>query len=627
MAVSHLHCTPYLSATLFRTNGPRPSLTTDLRRAIETALTNDGGNSGPQSKITRTFAKPFPTRLTEGDLEVVWFRYEENRPPAWYNKDELTDTHHHIVVICRKAALLSISFSDNGARNAVMRRISSSGTAPFAHIARLPFREMDVAFVETEIRTFWLTGAHRRTAIKPDAKVLSGLELESALDPLEDQSFYYSSVRSTSGNSNLIVNGRRAVIGVSPRHGRVWIGPSASWSEFTGRMEHILDQAADRTLGPLPDTPTVPILAQPSMSMDDVSAPYDVALIVPEELIAGPAQNGDEERLLQQFGDAARFEIHPVAGGPHFEADIFWGDEELGRLAYQFEPRDDGEVRINVEKKDWKDDNDHQDEIFKICRDAGNLTVYFDTGHTFSRGQIYQTQFRDMPFQDWRWVNMDGVAVEDEKPLDGKRFAVERVGDDDTSLFGLVVRHWPFLEDRGQQTGWLVCDDGSMESADFIYFEDRSDPPQLSLIHVKGSGTKEESRANRRLSVTDYEVVTGQAVKNLRHIDRGRLIEKLEANKHTTLRDAVWHDGVRQDDREGVLAALNAAGSNMKKNVIVLQPRVRKAEYDNVRSAIAAGGMNKNVLILKQLDTLLLAARAECFGLGATFEVIADDDG
>jgi hypothetical protein len=29
---------------------------------------------------------------------------------------------------------------------------------------------------------------------------------------------------------------------------------------------------------------------------------------------------------------------------------------------------------------------------------------------------------------------------------------------------------------------------------------------------------------------------------------------------------------------------------------------------------------------LQQLDTLLLAARAECFGLGAEFHVIGEDD-
>lgn len=73
-----------------------------------------------------------------------------------------------------------------------------------------------------------LTGAHLRTTIKPDAKVLSGLELESALDPLEDQSFFYSSVRSTSSNANLVSNGKHAVTGVRPHRGRVWIGPTRS---------------------------------------------------------------------------------------------------------------------------------------------------------------------------------------------------------------------------------------------------------------------------------------------------------------------------------------------------------------------------------------------------------------
>ena len=103
----------------------------------------------------------------------------------------------------------------------------------------------------------------------------------------------------------------------------------------------------------------------------------------------------------------------------------------------------------------------------------------------------------------------------------GKKFDVAGIGDArDKSLFGLVVRHWPNLEERGEQTGWLVCDDGAMESADFIHLDEASEVPELTLIHVKGSGSKVEERG---ISVSDYEVVVGQAVKNLRHLDRVHL--------------------------------------------------------------------------------------------------------
>lgn len=621
MPISHTNCTPYLSATLFHTDKADPVLAGKLRSAIANTL---GDAEGRASRpVARQITTPFPRKLTAAGLDVCWFHYSEQRAPPWYTANDLTDTYHQIVVICRKGKLLSISFSDTGARSTVMRAIANADTGPFLRLKHFSPAEIEAAFVENRVRTLWLSGVHRRLVIKPDAKVLSGLELESALDPLGDQSYYFSSIRSTSGNENLAVDGWPVVIGASPRQGRIWIGPTRSWDEFTGRMALILDQAAEKTAGPLPAAPSIPILAQASPGMAGVQQPYDMAVIVPELSLAGIDPHDGEERWLQQFSDAARFEVEPQQGSPNFEADVFWGDEKLGRLAYQFEERAGSALRLSVQKREWEEAGEHQQALFDICRNADYLTIYFDTGHTFSRGQFYKTQFRDARFADWRWVNMDGFNVRQEKPVDGRRFAIENLGnDDDDSLFGLVARHWPDLEGRRAPAGWLVCDDGAMESADFIYFDDTLATPQLTLIHVKGSHSE-----GGGLSVSDYEVVVGQAVKNLRHIDRGLLAEKLEANKNTQLRDAVWRDGERQQNRDGVLAALAAAGSNMEKTVVVLQPRVRRSMYDDIRGRMDGGDRpSAEIRRMLQLDALLLGARLDCFALGARFVVIADDD-
>lgn len=627
MAISHNDCTPYLSATLFRLDREDGQVVTQLRQSISDVLADTESHSGCFIFLEREIVRPIPRKLTRGGLDIAWFYYLERRPPPWYAANELSDLYHHIAIVCRKGRLASLSFSDAGARNAVVRKIGTSRDGPFSRLARLSSSEVDAAFVDNQVRTLWLSGAHRRTVIKPDAKVLSGLELELALDPLEDQSYYFSSVRSTSSNKELASEGRPAVIGASPRSARIWIGPTRSWDGFAGRMEAILDHAAKKTRGRLPQKPPLPVLARPSRGFDDVESPYDMAIIVPELDLAGiDAVNGDE-RWLQQFGDAARFEIDPKEGSPDFEAAIFWGDEQLGRLNYDFAERDNGEVHLTVEKLEWDDESDHQNGLFRICRNPDFLTIYFDTGHTFSRGQFYLTQFRDVRFSEWEWVNMnrDGIVAHQEKPVDKQRFAVENIGNsDDKSLFGLVARHWPNLEDRGDQRGWLICDDGSMESADFIHFDDALSRPSLTLIHVKGSGSKS---ANRRLSVSDYEVVVGQAVKNLRHVDQGRLAEKLMGNSDGQLRDAVWRDGVRQASRDGVLEALNAAGSNMDKTVVVLQPSVRLSVYNAVRTKMDQNeSPDAETRRMQQLDTLLLGARADCLGLGARFSVIAEDD-
>jgi hypothetical protein len=164
-----------------------------------------------------------------------------------------------------------------------------------------------------------------------------------------------------------------------------------------------------------------------------------------------------------------------------------------------------------------------------------------------------------------------------------------------------------------------------MESADFIHFDDTTTPPSLTLIHVKGSHSESE---NRGLSVSDYEVVVGQSVKNLRHIDRGNIVEKLKANKDGQLKDAVWLNGVRQENRERVLRALAGAGSNIDKKVVVLQPRVRRRVFEDIRARMHRGDNSRaDIRRMQQLDALLLGARADCFGLGAKFEVIGEYDG
>jgi hypothetical protein len=163
-----------------------------------------------------------------------------------------------------------------------------------------------------------------------------------------------------------------------------------------------------------------------------------------------------------------------------------------------------------------------------------------------------------------------------------------------------------------------------MESADFIHFDDQARPPRLCLIHVKGSGS---AAANRGISVSDYEIVVGQAVKNLRYLDRTNIADKLGLEEGKQISTAVWRNGARQKNRRDFLRVLRQARSNLIKAVYVFQPRVRKSAIDEIAAHMQAGHLDRSdVRRLQQLDTLLLVACAECFGLGAEFHVIGEDD-
>ncbi|MCV3768212.1 sugar phosphate isomerase/epimerase [Rhizobium sp. TRM95796] len=621
MALSSDQCTPYLSVSLYRATGDAVA-SSELLTAIRDLARDNADKKGTER--ARFPAVQDPSIESDGTT-VAWAHYVEKRSPSWYVGEGVADTLNQLIIVASRGDLYALLFSDNGLRGTVAKKILRASNGPFSRIRRLSSSEINKAFVESQVRTLWLSGTHRRTAIKPDSKILSGLELETSLDPLGDQTYYFSSVRST---ISLSEHHTSAVVGASPTGSRIWIGPTRSWEEFIVNVGLVLDRAADyMSDAARPDRP-LPILASAITALDGIEQPYDLAFIVPEQVADGAGPAGEDElRWLQQFGDAARFEVTAAAGSANFEADVFWADERLGRLAYEFEQTLGSDVRLKIRKMDGFDNEARDADILKICRQPENITVYFDTGHTFSRGHFYETRFRDARFSDWRWVSMahHGTAFWQEKPLDGKRFAVENIGNaDDNSLFGMVARHWPNLEERGQQAGWLVCDDGAMESADFIHVNDTSDPPELTLIHVKGSGSND---ANRGLSVSDYEVVVGQAIKNLRHVDRGLLREKLAANAEGVLQNAVWHDGQRQENREALLAMLAGLGSNLKTKVVVFQPRVRRSVFNSVRDKMDSDDPpDSEVRRMQQLDALLLGARSDCFSLGAAFVVIADAD-
>ena len=573
----------------------------------------------------RTFPRFDINVEDEEGVEVSGLRHVDKKSPAWYLAKEILDQYNHLMIISKRGRFIGITFTSPIARTAIARRMRSTPPVALAHLSPLTSPEMKLAFVESKVRTLWLNGAHRRTEIKPDSKIITGVELESALDPLEDQSYYFSSIRSTSKNKALSSNGtRNAVVGVSPTKSQVWIGPTATWQEFLGRMGEIFQHAEKRLRMDAGLGSGLSVLARPAFGLNGVAGAYGVALIVPEDVATGIAQVDGEPRWLEQFGDAVQFEnISSIDNGPDFSAEVYWNDQRLGTLQYRFEVTGDS-VKLKVDGK-FEGEDKYLAVLERACRDRDNLTIYFESGHTYGRGQMFEANVRDAQFSNWRWVRMpsDNTAIKQEKPNDNHKFVVDNIGrEGDMSLFGFVARHWPNLENRGNQTGWLVCDDGSMESADFIHFDDTGDVSKLTLIHVKGSGS---DRPNRGISVSDYEVVVGQAVKNLRHIDRGLLCQKLNANREGALRNAVWYNGDQQDNRDDIISLLQDVGSNYETNVVVLQPRTRKLEYERVRN-LAHDGLNYATLRLKQLDALLLGARASCYGLGASFEVIGERD-
>jgi hypothetical protein len=255
------------------------------------------------------------------------------------------------------------------------------------------------------------------------------------------------------------------------------------------------------------------------------------------------------------------------------------------------------------------------DVISALCLRRDWLKVWYDSGHMLGGNQLWEGRFRDQPFLEFLWVPLGAFDVGKEKPLPAATVAT--IGTQD-SLFCWVKNYWT-VPNSGSPAGrgWLACDDGAGERADFLHLDTVAGTPTLSLIHVKASGQRS---ADRGISVSDYEIVTGQAIKNLRWADQSRLAADLAGKLAGRVGDRVWYNGAPAAAAD-FIAAIAGMGANYVRNVVILQPRVRRTVVEAARTAAAGPAYRR----LQQLDLLLLGARANVVGLNANIFVIGED--
>ncbi|MEK6281716.1 MAG: hypothetical protein AABN95_15280 [Acidobacteriota bacterium] len=289
----------------------------------------------------------------------------------------------------------------------------------------------------------------------------------------------------------------------------------------------------------------------------------------------------------------------------------------LGTIEFQLDLADAENVKWQLESSAASGKT--KDDLAKavaVCRRPNWVKIWYESGHTIAEGQVFELRHRDVPFQDFSWIDFSEYDVTKEKP---SALDVKVIGEED-SLFCWVKNSWPLKEFGVTSGGWLACDDGSMEIADFIHLDDESKPPKLSLIHVKASDT---SSSTRGVSVSDYEIVTSQAIKNLRSLDRTILTKGLEGGVKKKVGNLVWHKRKPvKTGRKEMLKALGKIGSSYERQVVIVQPRLTKAREEFARK----NPKSQDAARLRQLDTLLLEQENSCHGLQARLRVVCADE-
>lgn len=436
-------------------------------------------------------------------------------------------------------------------------------------------------------KTVWLKGVHRRRPTKADSKTLGGVRLQEALDEDVDASYAMSAaaVDYVPPDAAAVVRGR---LTISPAKSRIYWKTSVDMAMFLDAAMETVD-LLDKAAAAEPQEELFRQLAVPESDLANVRGAYDVTVAESEEML-----DIDEDRVARaELLRNSFLEIRGNPDGPGFVAVVGFEGAEVGKLSIK--PVVDGDtfdldVRY-AESPSWE-------EKARAVRDAVGgdlLAVYYESGHKFDEFQINlerQTAppFRNLVFEDFTDYN---VTQEKAKRTGDQNIHDAIGGDGDASLFAWVVAHF--------NKGWLVCDDGAGEIADFVHLAGGT----LTVIHVKGA---HNGSPRRQVAVTAFQEVVGQAVKNLGLLlDRRAVADRFAVPR--IARPAAWYDGVRVADRTGFVDELRARTAQDKTFVQIVQPHLQQSVHDAAREAADAGATTRDSRSLTLLDGLLRSAR------------------
>jgi hypothetical protein len=567
-----------------------PLLLDDFAKLLDL---NRNGNRRLQQRVSST---------KSGQLEVGFLHYIEEKPASWTTSTTLVDRQNQLVLICRRNRHLVVCLSDQRWRHAITRNFNKLAYRGLGNLESIEPGILNAAFAKGRARTLWLTGTHRPTSVKADSKVLTGLELQDALDPLADQSYFFTAARCETS-----LNNGNMTVGLAPRSSRIWAGLTKDWIDLRQTIADLLDHLEGTKN---PQLAPMPILALPNVNTADIEEPFDAALLPPELFADDALIAGEELQTLEEFAYDSYFAVQRT-NGLDFNANFYLKGSLLGTVEFTFDTTDPSQIDYKVKGDSASDElEEKHSKLLAICRRKAALKVWFESGHTLSDGVFYQERFRDIPFSSFSWADFSLYDVIKEKP---EPINVQTVGRDD-SLFSWVKNAWP---NPPGNRGWLACDDGSGEMADFVHLDDARPDPVLSLIHVKAAGNPS---VDREISVAKYEVVVSQAIKNLRHLDRVLLEEGLQHGLGHKVSELVWRNG-RLSTRERMIRALSGLARNPSRRVVIVQPHMRNPRWRNaMQNPNTAEGKR-----LLQLNSLLHSAAASCRGLSAELFVIGAD--
>lgn len=524
----------------------------------------------------------------DGTAQEGAILYVERGQPSWMKDGPLEDVHHSLAVWFSRERFVAIR-ADGSLADAIQSWLDKS---PHPQFRRIPPQILQGEFFQGEIKNLWLKGVHPRRSTMADSKYLGGPRLQDALSPLTDASFAPSA-----GKANLALNPAQPdvlnKVGCSPAKSSVWVKPAANFDELRSLALAVLDLVASAaTRGAA--TSALPWLAIRQDGLSGVHSAFELIASSADEI--GPGSSPD---LLDAALTLERCEllVRGDQSSASFTVDVGLGGKIGGTVACSA-AQVDGRIRLSFGVRGTPTDESLVTPVRDALQFTELLTVHYESGHAVTDGAAWTSTLASAAFPRWVWQDFTGWTITTEKPANQPALIHSQIGSPtDRSLFSWVAGH------LGE--GYLACDDGPGEVADFVHL---AHDDTLSLIHAKAANSDHPKRG---IAVQPYEAVIGQALKNVVYLDVARLARALEVPREYPT--ACWLDGRRLPDRTEMLEYLGARSRTATNRVVVLQPHVRmEAHRDSWLHQSAK---------VRLLDALLNGARGTVTGLGAELEV------
>lgn len=536
--------------------------------------------------------------------------YVIEKPPSWAPDSRLINLENHCFITFQVGQFFAFYFSEKGRKDEIRDYFSIPGS--LESICPVSINHLYHNFVnEDEVKMLWLSDISGKSSFKVGSKVLGGDSVADALDPILDQFYMMSAVRTNIGAGEDF-----ASIGINPFKSSIWRGPCQTWEDFESRVVELLDalnSRRDENLEP------ISILAYPIFDLGNVASAYDFTVM---EFDALPASSPQRVRdLLERFERGYHFEqIQSLLPTQKITLDLYFNNEKCA--TYVLTPRLERHfVRFDVTRSYEAGKKTVSERIEQLFNKPELIKCWFESGHAIVGGMVFKTEYRDVQFDNFVWADFEDYDVFKEKPTDANgNLDLGQIGLQ-KSLFcwvkNLWTSNWQGTDDfytTEVNRGWLYCDDGAGEKADFIHFDTEIRPPLLTFIHIKAANKGRNSDGSqRRLSVGAHDIVVNQAIKNIRYYDRKKLSEALSVRIEHSEEKACWFNNEVKPATEFLLNLSQTA--EVKTRVVVIQPHTRKNCFDNTQ---------RDNNVKRQLETLLVstnnaitATNTEFFVLGS----------